>query len=60
MKFPIGSLDYAFETLEIEKHRLLSAIREMRSLPVTGDDFPIGRIEEHNGMIAVLDGGSRH
>ncbi len=56
MNYPLGNFAYAFETLEIEKHRLLKAIREMRSLPVIGDDFPVGRIEEHNGMIGVLDG----
>jgi hypothetical protein len=55
MSYPLGNFAYAFETLEIEKHRLLKAIRDMRSLPVIGDDFPVGRIEEHNGMISELD-----
>jgi hypothetical protein len=48
-------MKYAFETLEIEKHRLLRAIREMRSLPVSSDDFPLERIKEHTELIAELD-----
>jgi len=48
-------MDYAFETLEIEKHRLLRALREMRSMPATGDDLPVDRIKEHTEMIAELD-----
>ena len=48
-------MKYAFETLEIEKHRLLRAIREIRSMPTSGEDYPLDRIKEHMEMIAELD-----
>jgi dynactin complex subunit len=46
---------YAIETLEIEKSRLIKAIRELRSLPVSGDDYPTGRIDEHKQKLEELE-----
>jgi hypothetical protein len=48
-------MKYAIETLEIEKSRLIRAIREMRSLPVLGDDYPSTRIDEHKKSLEELE-----
>jgi hypothetical protein len=46
---------YAIETLEIERSRLLKSIRELRSLPATGEDFPLTRINENLASLNEID-----
>jgi hypothetical protein len=46
-KFPrVDTLQYALDTLEIERGRLNEAVRAMRALPVSGDDYPEERVKE--------------
>jgi hypothetical protein len=52
---PPNSLRYAIETLEIEKHRLSGAIREMRAIPMTGENYPGTRIREHKKSIEDVE-----
>jgi hypothetical protein len=48
-------MKYAIQTLEIEKARLLGALRAFGSLPVVGDDFPYGRFQDHEIQMRELD-----
>ena len=50
-----SEMKYALETLAIEKSRLIVAIREMRSLPVSDGDYPTARIDEHQRLIEELE-----
>jgi hypothetical protein len=47
------ALQYAIETIEIERACLVEAVRAMRALPVTADDYPEARANEQS---AALDG----
>jgi hypothetical protein len=42
----VDALQYAIETLEIEKSRLVEAIRAMRAMAVTEDDYAGPRVKE--------------
>jgi hypothetical protein len=56
-KYHYRKLDYALETLQIEKHRLVRAIREMRAMPVSGDDYPAQRIKDHGENLEAIEIG---
>jgi hypothetical protein len=46
---------HAIETLEIERSRLLKSIRELRSLPVVGEEYPLDRINENTLCLSEID-----
>ncbi len=46
---------YALDTLETERSRLVKSIREMRSRPITGSDYPLPRINENRASLNEID-----
>jgi hypothetical protein len=52
-----GKLNYSLETLQIEKHRLTRTIREMRAMPVSGDDYAAQRIQDHIERLDAIERG---
>jgi hypothetical protein len=49
------ALQYAIETIEIERARLVEAVRAMRALPVTADDYPEARANEQSAALLGID-----
>jgi hypothetical protein len=49
----VQEMEYATQTLEIERCRLVKAIREMRSVAVE-EDYPAGRIKEHKESLEQI------
>jgi hypothetical protein len=51
----VDALRYAIETLEIEKSRLVEAIRAMRAMAVTEDDYPGPRVKEQRDALQSVE-----
>jgi hypothetical protein len=51
----ISDLRFTIDTLEIERSRLMKAIRKMRSLPKTEDEYPLSRIRENEAQLAEIE-----
>jgi hypothetical protein len=51
----VDALQYAIETLEIEKSRLVEAIRAMRAMAVTEDDYPGPRVKEQRDALQSVE-----
>ena len=51
----VDALRYAIETLEIEKSRLVEAIRVMRAMAVTEDDYPGPRVKEQRDALQSVE-----
>lgn len=49
------ALESAIETLEIEKARLVEAIRAMQAMAVTEDDYPATRAKEQIDALADIE-----
>jgi hypothetical protein len=49
------ALQYAIETIEIERSRLVEAVRAMRALPVTADDYPEERANEQRDALHGIE-----
>jgi hypothetical protein len=47
-------LRFAIETLEIERCRLLKAIRKLRSVPTTDNEYLFYRINEHTVCLSEI------
>jgi hypothetical protein len=50
-------LRFAIETLEIERCRLLKAIRTLRAVPTTGNEYLSYRINEHTACLSEIENG---
>jgi hypothetical protein len=48
-------LEYAIETLEIERSRLVEAIRAMRAMAVNEDDYPGTRVKEQRDSLESIE-----
>jgi hypothetical protein len=49
------ALQYAIDTLEIEWGRLTEAVRAMRALPITADDYPEKRANEQSAALKNVE-----
>jgi hypothetical protein len=50
-----NALQYAIDTLEIERSRLNEAVRAMRALPVSGDEYPEDRVKEQTALSGYIE-----
>jgi hypothetical protein len=48
-------LRYSIETLEIERSRLIEAIRAMRAMATTEDDYPGTRVKEQRDLLQGVE-----
>jgi membrane glycosyltransferase len=51
----VQALQYAIETMEIEKSRLVEAIRAMRAMAATEDDYPGTRVKEQRDALESVE-----